>query len=293
MPLKVCYQIDQLRSLFSHTLAVGSLFLAMFAESSAQDVEDFDSVFDLVSECDILAAHPDDPQRMTEGVDDGDIVPALAIIACQRLLEETPDSARANFQLARAYLAQDEKLKARNSLVRAAQEGYAPALAYLGDFYQFGWTLDPDLEKARKFYQQAIDGGFVIAEDQILQLTFEKENYASKLIGSLYDDPLAVSVTSASEKRGLWERTYLFSFHQSLVDECELRIERDAVLLPYLFRFPGDLNPELEDDVFISVWEDLGLRDAGHFVDVHGCDGPVTSNMIASFGTLLSREASN
>ena len=54
------------------------------SEAETQTVQPTEvSVLDLVDECDVLAAHPDDTQRMAEGVADDQIVPRLAIMACE------------------------------------------------------------------------------------------------------------------------------------------------------------------------------------------------------------------
>ena len=55
-----------------------------------------------VTECDRLAAHPSDPDRVAPGVAQPDVDLAKAIPACQAAVKAYPDSGRLNYQLARS-----------------------------------------------------------------------------------------------------------------------------------------------------------------------------------------------
>src|SRR6202023_83825 len=66
--------------------AVGAM-ISMFAQpASAQQ-----SVLDDVDECDSLAAHPSDPERLADGVADDAIVPKLAVAACEAAVKRSPE----------------------------------------------------------------------------------------------------------------------------------------------------------------------------------------------------------
>lgn len=56
-----------------------------------------------LSRCDILASHPDDPDRYAAGVPDEALAPGAVIESCVRAVESFPSMARVHFQLGRAY----------------------------------------------------------------------------------------------------------------------------------------------------------------------------------------------
>src|SRR5688572_17258517 len=90
------------------------------------------AIFALVTECDLLAAHPADPQRMSDGVSDDEIVPRLAITACQAAMKKAPNDPRHAFHMGRAQLALGRKAEAKTYFDAAAKQNYAAAFAYLG-----------------------------------------------------------------------------------------------------------------------------------------------------------------
>lgn len=55
-----------------------------------------------VTECDRLAAHPDDPAKIAPGVPEGRVDLPRAIAACQAAVKADPTNPRLNYQLARA-----------------------------------------------------------------------------------------------------------------------------------------------------------------------------------------------
>ena len=126
----------------------------------ADTTSDGVSVMDLVEECDVLAAHPDDPQRMAEGVDDDKIVPRLAVLACEDAMKRQPDDPRFVFQLGRALLARGDKEKALTLFQESARKNYAVAYGYIGDAYQFGNAVPIDPAVAAENYKKAAAAGF-------------------------------------------------------------------------------------------------------------------------------------
>jgi hypothetical protein len=55
-----------------------------------------------VTECDRLAAHPSDPDKIAPGVAQKDVDLPTAIAACQAAVKADPDNGRLNYQLARS-----------------------------------------------------------------------------------------------------------------------------------------------------------------------------------------------
>lgn len=56
-----------------------------------------------VTECDRLAAHPDDPHRVAAGVPQSAVDLPAAIAACERAVSSDPRNPRLRYQLARVY----------------------------------------------------------------------------------------------------------------------------------------------------------------------------------------------
>lgn len=97
-----------------------------------------DEFFRLIDDCDILTAHPSDPQRMAEGIADDQIVPRLAILACDDAINLNLDQPRFTFQPGRALLAIGREDEAFALFEEASEADYAAAWAYLGDAYPSG-----------------------------------------------------------------------------------------------------------------------------------------------------------
>lgn len=95
------------------------------------------------TECDRLAAHPDDPNRVADGRERKDIDLPKAIAACEAAVRADPKNPRLNYQLARVYgyAGQGEKALPYR---RAATEGdYPQALFVVGFITLFGMNKQP------------------------------------------------------------------------------------------------------------------------------------------------------
>lgn len=250
-------------------------------QSTADSKTDL-SVFDLVTECDVLAAHPDDPQRMADGVADDDIVPRLAIMACEDAAASDPEDPRHAFQLGRALLVMGQKEKARHQFERAASAGSAAAEAYIGDLYQFGYGVTQDNKKALEHYRKAAAGDFRLAETQIEQLTFDSSQYAGSTIGSLYAGDL--ERVSKQSERPL--RNYLHNFVLAMMEECRLVLTPKSIANFYLYYLPTDESSEAEN-IGIAVQTHVGEYDAEVFLRRHGCEGPVAKQLFGNLNKLF------
>lgn len=111
------------------------------AQASNADAQPAISAKDALHQCDTLAAHPDDPGRYTSGVPDNQFAPGAAIEACEPAVKLNPESARARFELGRAYWAAQRDDEAFKEFVDAANRGYAPAKKYIGDAFLTGRGL--------------------------------------------------------------------------------------------------------------------------------------------------------
>jgi len=246
-------------------------------ELHAQEDLDFeqlvepDSVFEKVDECDLLAAHPDDPRRMAQGVADDEIVPLLAIEACEKALKLNPDELRFALQLGRALLAFGEKKKAFEIFEKTAGKGYAGAQAYLGDAYQFGLGTEMDTKKALENYEAAIKGGFEVAEGQVKKLQFDGSIFVSAGIRKLY----AGDFNYIQENSDKAFRNYLFNFSQELIEECDSFLKPQGVVGMFFYRYPKGWTVESDESIIIAIQTSVGEFDARVFLKRHSCEGPV------------------
>ena len=85
-----------------------------------------------ITDCDQLAAHPNDPQRKVDGIPLSEIDPNKAVPACETAVRQYPNDARLSYQLGRAYFARkitkmrlisSEKLLNRDMRLRSTVSG--------------------------------------------------------------------------------------------------------------------------------------------------------------------------
>lgn len=260
-------------------LLAAGIALAASGPSAAQD----GSVTDLVDECDVLAAHPGDPERMSDGLADDAIVPRLAIMACEAAARRAPADARFSFQLGRAYLAAGRHKEAAEEFRNAADRGYGAALGYLGDAYQFGHGVEADIGKALDAYRRALAKGFAAAESQIEMLTFDPAIFVVPAVGLLYSGDLQ-SFRGADTPQ---LRAYLFSFVMALGGECGTVLKPKAVEALYNRRYPKTWKPDDDATVSVTIMDSIAEYDAGLFLRRHGCEGPAATRLKDQLNRLL------
>ncbi|RDH85067.1 MAG: hypothetical protein DIZ78_11635 [endosymbiont of Escarpia spicata] len=116
-----------------------------------------------IHKCDEFAAHPEDSGKWAAGVSEDDLAPGPAILFCNKALKDYPDTPRFKFQLGRALLKKGDFKEAKAFLDSAAEDGYAPAYAYLADIFRYGMLGQEDAYTAEIYYDLAITGGFARA----------------------------------------------------------------------------------------------------------------------------------
>lgn len=121
-----------------------------------------------VTECDRLAAHPSDPDKLTEGVATAALMQALApaIAACEQAVAADPDNPRLNYQLGRVLFYNQEYARGFRHVEKAAALGHRQAQFVAGLIYADGQEgfLQPDHCRSLSLWQQAADRGHYAAE---------------------------------------------------------------------------------------------------------------------------------
>jgi TPR repeat protein len=91
-----------------------------------------------VTDCDRLAAHQSDPDKVVAAGVSGADVSAAAIGACRQAVATEPDNLRFRYQLARALAENGRAAEGHPDMHRAAEGGYRQAQFVLGYLYDEG-----------------------------------------------------------------------------------------------------------------------------------------------------------
>lgn len=262
--------------------------MAISDNAFAQD----QSFLDLVDQCDVLAAHPNDPERMADGVTEDAIVPKLATMTCAAAAKRAPDEPRFAFQFGRALLAAGKQKEAFEQFVIASDRQYAAAYAYLGDAYQFGHGVQADNAKAFASYKKALDGGFDRAKSQLDQLSFDKHIFAFDVLSNLFEARFDQLQQQADEPRAKWSvRAYVFSMTQKLVSECGKVVQPQQIEKLHRFRMGSGWTPEVDASVDVTIKSSIAEYDADAFLKRHGCEGPVSRHIFAMLDQFLAQRS--
>lgn len=117
-----------------------------------------------VTECDGLASHPRDPDRVTTGVPTADVDIAAGIVACEAAVEADPDSARAHYQLGRVYFYADQADKAMPHLEIAAAANHRQTTFVLGYILDNGLKgVEKDTCRAEQLWARSARAGRLAA----------------------------------------------------------------------------------------------------------------------------------
>lgn len=110
------------------------------------------NVYAQIQECDRLAASPFDPQKQSPGLGYSQLNASLAVPACKRATEESPQTARLWFQYGRAL----EKANRLPAAIYAYQEAVklksGAAHNNIGELYRDGKGFQKDLNKAEEYF---------------------------------------------------------------------------------------------------------------------------------------------
>lgn len=120
---------------------LASMLLLVAASGAAQwNAADWSSQ---ATQCDRRIAHPDDPDRIADGVAREDADLPRAIEACREALAADPDNPRLNYQLARALGYSGRGAQALSYREKAVAGGYPQALFVVGYITMLGINGQP------------------------------------------------------------------------------------------------------------------------------------------------------
>lgn len=108
-----------------------------------------------VTDCDRLAAHPSDTQKLSPGVAQPQVNIPAAKQACHAALTASPGDGRVLYQLGRAYFYNEEKDQGIAYFTQSDAAGYAQGQFVLGLIYSQGNGIDPDMCQAGRLWVKA------------------------------------------------------------------------------------------------------------------------------------------
>ncbi|MEZ5500826.1 MAG: hypothetical protein R3E77_15540 [Steroidobacteraceae bacterium] len=111
---------------------------------------------DAVTDCDRLAAHPSDPDKLGAGAPSKTIDLPVAEAACRRVIADDPSNIRAHYQLGRVLFYQHKTDAALPELEKAASAGYRQAIFVLGFVNYDGKQLPRNDCRAAGLWQRSI-----------------------------------------------------------------------------------------------------------------------------------------
>jgi TPR repeat protein len=117
-----------------------------------------------VTDCDRLAAHPQDVHKVAPGIEFESIDAAHAIAACRDALANFPDEPRFAYELARALDSGGQVLSAMEMYRRLADAGYVQAQVTMGISYLDGTFVETEPAKAAEWFRRAEQSGHAQAE---------------------------------------------------------------------------------------------------------------------------------
>ena len=140
---------------------IGFLLIAALTSTLAQETS--------VSDCDKLAAHPDDNNKIegATGVNWDALDPEKALPACKVAFEKSPGVQRLQFQYARALNKARRYEDARGLYLQLAEDGYVQAQYNLALMYEDGEWVEKNDEQAVKWYRKAAEQGHEVAQNNL------------------------------------------------------------------------------------------------------------------------------
>lgn len=135
-----------------------------------------------IHDCDTLAAHPADTQRVAPGVQWDLLNARAAIQACSQAVRQYPDTLRFQFQLGRALLRAKRRDEGLPYLFSVAEQGYNAAFANIGGTYQYDLG---NYSEAHKWYLRGAELNDVNAQTHLAEMYFQgsgvKKDYGEAL----------------------------------------------------------------------------------------------------------------
>ena len=307
-------------------LAVGVTVLATAGEKPAKDERDIPvmpisapvdpavAAREALEACDRLAAHPEDPNRLSAGVPETGMAVGIAVQTCAQARALNPESLPTRFNYGRALYAAQRDPEAMVEWIAAAEAGYLPALTLVGDALVAGRAVpgeSADFASALHYYEQAAALGHqpalaridetreIIARNTFVETHFQNPGFMRRLYdGRIADVEYPISLLAYM--RGVvqaldsTEAIYLDQSCKPMISKLGSTVVEFGQVAAYLGQAGRALSAGNGSDFwteaargvgqhFLSEFSfDQGYRDGIVLFDedVYGCDSSVTEEII-------------
>ena len=120
-----------------------------------------------IHDCDRLAAHPQDSNKVGPGVHWNLLDPERAVPACEAAVRDFPQVPRFGYQYARSLLKKGDDDAAFRLYRDLAEQGYPAAQSTLGHLYYSGQGVPQDDAEAVTWFRKAADQGHADAQNNL------------------------------------------------------------------------------------------------------------------------------
>lgn len=170
-----------------------------------------------VSDCDRLASHPEDPDRVAPAVETKDLKFAPAIAACESAIKADPENARARYLLGRLLFYDKQNERAVAEVRAAADMGYRQAQFVFGAFIQNKRPFAPtDPCLIEQYWLKSAQAGRQAARISYVRHAV-KGKFAGCAMGLDKAGLAAMLDTAAKENPGYYERLLIEDLREGLV----------------------------------------------------------------------------
>jgi len=264
--------------LLSGFLTLAMLFFIPSCDSKGKNI-------DKILQIDELAADPDDPERMTEGVAFRDIIPKPAISAGLEAVKKYKRVPRFHYQLDRAYQAAEDFEDAFQSYSKASKLGHAQAKTRLAEFYGKGIGVQKDLEKTRTLLLESQEMGCKQSVSTYNMFFFRPVGFSNP---ADFEAIYTGKFDEVDSSRGQM-LVYLFSFVETIqkYEECPQVLSNEGSLTlaqqGYVSALGGVFGGFLSGGNFTgTVHNSMKADDDAHlFWQRYRADSPVAKNMFS------------
>jgi uncharacterized protein YhfF len=159
-----------------------------------------------VAECDRLAAHPEDPQKVTPGLPAEQVDYPAAIAACEAAVAAEPANMRVRYQLARVLFYSNSNERAVEQMRIAADAGYVQAQYIFATFIARGRPYAPtDICLAEQYWRKAADARRQSARVQYVRYAL-RERFAGCAGAAGWAEMRAMLDAAAKDAVGIYQQ---------------------------------------------------------------------------------------
>jgi len=171
---------------------------------------------DEATQCDRLASHPEDPDRITPAVETKDLKFDLAIKACEADLAKDPNNARLHYLLGRLLFYNNQNERAVQEVRLSADKGYRQAQFVFGAFINNKRPFAPtDICLVEQYWLKSAQAGRQAARLSYVRHVV-KGKFAGCKVQASKPEMQALLDTAGKDSPGYYERLLIEDLTEQL-----------------------------------------------------------------------------